>query len=155
MHRKQRCCLRRDGALNAIDIHIKIRTDINQHRLRAAMNDGRHRRDERMRHRNDFMAGPDAGSQQCEQQGMVPAIHPNGVLHPDELGGVLLEILQLMPVDEVAVGLTVDVCPIDLGLELRVVTTRVDKGNVIGHTYDLLLDTSTFSTAETMSSEPI
>jgi hypothetical protein len=131
---KQGFGLRRDGALDQVDIHVvSPRPHVDQHRVRAAMNDGGHRRDERMGHGDDLVARPDAGAEQGEQQRMVAAVDADGIFHADEFGQVLLEILELVPIDQIAVRQAPRDRAVNLRLKFRVVTARIDERNLIRH----------------------
>ena len=45
------------------------------------MDDGGYRRDERMGYRNDFIAWPDSGAEQCEQQCVIAASVAGEMFH--------------------------------------------------------------------------
>ena len=68
--RQDRLGARRDGGLDVGRVdRERRRVDVDEHRRGAAVVDGRHGGDERVRRRDDLVAGADAGGQQRQVQG--------------------------------------------------------------------------------------
>ena len=64
---------------------------------------------------------------------MIAAVDADGIFHAHEFGQVLLEILELVPIDQIAVRQAPRDRAVNLRLKFRVVTARIDERNLIRH----------------------
>ncbi len=124
---------RRHDPFQRLRLHIVVCADVDQYRPRSAMNNGRYRRHEGMRHGDDVISRSDSGSEQRKMQRMIAAVHADGVLDADERRQMRLKVVQVAAAHEIALRKTVGNGGINLRLELGVMGARIDEGNCVGH----------------------
>src|SRR5512140_3692133 len=91
--RDDRPGLRRDGRLDLRGIHVVgRRVHVDEDRLRSAPADRLGGGDERVRHGDHFVPGPDSKAEQGCPKGVRAAPHPGGELRPAERGELLFEL---------------------------------------------------------------
>ena len=95
------------------------------------MHDGGDGGDERVRHGNHLVAGPDAGGDERQVQRVIAAADADGVFHADKGGEPLLEIAKLLPHDEIAARQRVDNRVLEFVSVAAIVLARVDERNFV------------------------
>ena len=133
VHAEDRARSRRKGALERAGIHGVIRTHVDQHRHRPAVDDRRDGRHERVGYRDNLIARAHTGAEQCEMERMVTAVDADRVPHAHEGCEVLLEPPELVSIDQVAVGQALVDRRVDLGLVPAIVSARVHKRDSVRH----------------------
>ena len=93
MHGNDGLGTRRDGALQLPRIQrVGLFVDVDKHWLGAAITDRFSGRHEGVRHRDDFIAGPDALGKQCQPEGLGAAADPHGNTRLTVRGEILLQL---------------------------------------------------------------
>ncbi len=102
VHGDHRSGPRRDGGLEQVRVHVAVIADIDQDRLPARVDDGAYRGHAGVGDGDDLIARIELDGTEGQIQGIVAAADTYGVPGADELSEALLELLNLLPQDDLS-----------------------------------------------------
>ena len=130
VHGHDRLRVRRDRPLDERRVHrVGDGIDVDEHRPRARVLDGRYRGDEGERHRDDLVAGPDARCQQRQVQRARAGVHRHRLSRAAEPGELALECRHFFAKNELRAVENTQHGLVYLGLDTAVLLLEVSVRN--------------------------